>query len=189
MWRLFLIVFQLSFTLINQTITENVVGFANLEWLVEVASPEQFSSLLAGSDLPIDSSLYYYSGDLNHSLTLHEVYRPAPYLNTRWGVGGQVRVRLSECVKGWEKYLISSLMMLMMLVMLMQEDTVCSVECEVWPGSLTTGSAGEEVRPDWSSPARNLRGRVSLHPHPASWDAGGPEPRSGVAGGPGLGPG
>ena len=74
-------------TLINQTITENVVGFANLEWLVEVASPDQFSSLLADSDLPIDSSLYYYSGDPNHRLTLHDVYRPAPYLDLRSGRG------------------------------------------------------------------------------------------------------
>ena len=75
------------------------------------------------------------------------------------------------------------------LMMLMQEDTVRSVECEVWPGSLTPGSAGEEDRPDWSSPQRNLRGRVSLHPHPASRETGGAGPGAGLEAGAGPGEG
>ena len=60
------------------------------------------------------------------------------------------------------------IVILMMIIILVQENAMCSVECKVWPGSLTPGSAREKVRSDWSSPARNLRGRVSLHPDPAS---------------------
>ena len=78
---------------------------------MEVTSTEQFSSLLAGSDLSIDSSLYYYSGDPNLRLSLHDVYRPAPYLDLRSGLGGlrsqvlslrpEVEVE-SECMRGFE---------------------------------------------------------------------------------------
>ena len=92
--KVILIVFQLYFPLITQTIAENVVGLSNLEWLVEVSSPQQFSSLLAEADLPIDSSLYYYSGDPSHRLTLHDVYRPAPYLDLRSGMGNCEIVRV-----------------------------------------------------------------------------------------------
>ena len=75
------------------------------------------------------------------------------------------------------------------LMMLVQEDALRSLESGVWPGGLAPDLAGEEDGPDWSCAERNLRGRVSLHPHPASGEAGGAGPGPGVAGGPGLGPG
>ena len=64
---------------------------------MEVTSPGLFSSELTESDLPIDSSLYYYSGDPNLSLTLHDIYRPAPHLNIRSERGGALEI--SEVVR------------------------------------------------------------------------------------------
>ena len=38
---------------------------------------------MGSRDIPIDSNVYLYSGNISHFLTLHDVYRPAPHLNLR----------------------------------------------------------------------------------------------------------
>ena len=64
-------------------IPENISGFGNLNWLVRVNSIEDFTSMMGSRDIPIDSNVYLYSGNISHFLTLHDAYRPAPNLNLR----------------------------------------------------------------------------------------------------------
>ena len=68
------------------TIPENISGFGNLNWLVKVDSTEDFRSMMEGSDIPIDSNVYLYSGNISRFLTVHDVYRPAPSLDLRQAV-------------------------------------------------------------------------------------------------------
>ena len=68
------------------TIPENISGFGNLNWLVKVDSTEDFRSMMEGRDIPIDSNVYLYSGNISHFLTVHDVYRPAPSLDLRQAV-------------------------------------------------------------------------------------------------------
>ena len=66
-----------------KTIPEDFADFTNLNWLVKVNSEEEFAPLMRGRDIPIDSSVYLYSGRISQTLTLASVYRPAPYLPLR----------------------------------------------------------------------------------------------------------
>ena len=64
-------------------IPKHISGFGNLNWLVRVNSTEEFRLLMASRDIPIDSNVYLYSGNISHFLTLHDVYRAAPHLDLR----------------------------------------------------------------------------------------------------------
>ena len=66
-----------------KTIPENISGFRNLNWLVRVNSTEEFTLMMDSRDIPIDSNVYLYSGNISHFLALHDVYRPAPELELR----------------------------------------------------------------------------------------------------------
>ena len=66
-------------------IAPNIGGFENLYWLVEINSREEFSLMMSGRDIPIDSNVYLYSGNMSRVLTLLDVYRPAPHFQLREG--------------------------------------------------------------------------------------------------------
>ena len=124
------------------TIPENISGFANLNWLVRVDSTEDFGLMMGSRDIPIDSNVYLYSGNISHYLTLHDVYRPAPNLELRQG---------RDVITLW---LIRSF--------LPQADHLRCLEPHTRPPALTGGQAGVEDRPERGGDQGHLRDRTSF---------------------------
>ena len=52
-------------------------------WIVETGSQEEFQASLAGSDLPINSNVMMFSGNISDSLHIWDVYRPQPSAEIR----------------------------------------------------------------------------------------------------------
>ena len=73
-------------TLSQAILPPNIGEFENLSWLVEVTSGEEFSLMMEGRDIPIDSNVFLYSGNISRVLTIQDVYRPAPHFQLRQGV-------------------------------------------------------------------------------------------------------
>ena len=53
------------------------------QWIVEAGSQEEFLTSLAGSDLPINSNVMIFSGNISERLDIWDVYRPQPSAEMR----------------------------------------------------------------------------------------------------------
>ena len=117
--------------------------------------------MIGSRDIPIDSNVYLYSGNISHFFTLHDVYRPAPNLQLRQGRDMRAL------------WLIRSF--------LPQADDLRCLEPHTWPPALTGGQAGVEDRPERGGDQGHLRDRTSFLSDRAGWSD--PAQRPGVEGG------
>ena len=60
-------------------------------WIIETESKEEFTAAMASNDLPIDSNVMIFSGNLVQSLDIWDVYRPKPTADIRYTSGEIIR--------------------------------------------------------------------------------------------------
>ena len=61
----------------------NFLDVMSYHWIVETGSQEEFQASLAGSDLPINSNVMMFSGNISDSIHIWDVYRPQPSAEIR----------------------------------------------------------------------------------------------------------
>ena len=61
----------------------NFLDVMSYQWIVEAGSQEEFLTSLAGSDLPINSNVMIFSGNISERLDIWDVYRTQPSAEMR----------------------------------------------------------------------------------------------------------
>ena len=125
-----------------------------------MTSREEFSLMMEGRDVPIDSNVFLYSGNISRVLTIQDVYRPAPHFQLRQGVRHSLNppfeppeVEVEVKVAGDDG--------------LLEVHDLRGVGGEPGAGGLSSEQAGAEDGPHWGGDEGHLRDGAALLPDPA----------------------